>query len=175
VDVKAWKGKEGVVLYSPDGQTLKKIKADEYLELHRLATGMTSLGQVLDVFMASPKFICYNDFYKYVETTLDYEIVEKCKDHIQKICEAYVMFCLTKMLLKESVDEFEKMYPDLTRKEKAEWIIDSCPVSWERAYAFLCLDKREPNDKLVRTAIEDCLKVNEQLKKEILENEIRKN
>ena len=89
MDVAAWTGKEGVVLYSPDGQTLKKIKADEYCELHKLATGIKGINQVLDVFMASPKFTKSEDFYKYIETTLDYEIAEKCKEYIEKICDAY--------------------------------------------------------------------------------------
>ncbi len=148
-DVAAWTGKEGVVLYQ--GQKMKKIKGDEYCELHKMATGITGINTVLDVFMASPRFIESTDFYRYIETTLDYEIAEKCKDYIDKICNSYshvVQWINTiERVLDDSVRNLE------TRKEQAQEI-QARLVGWQVPYAFSYLDKRVIEDKLIRKAIE---------------------
>lgn len=155
LDVAAWSGKEGVVLYSPDGQTLKKIKADEYCELHKLATGIKGIKQVLDVFMASPKFMEEKEFYNYIETTLDYEIAEKCKDFIEEICEVYTKV-KTKMIIVDGAMEYIKTLD--TRKEQAQYIMERCN-DWMVPYAFARLDDRELDDKLLRKALEHELKL----------------
>ena len=149
LDVDAWRGKEGVVLYSPDGQTLKKIKASEYCELHKICTGIKNVKQVMDLFLASPKFDTYEGFYKYVETTLDYEIAEKIKDDIENVVHAYNIF----------VDKFNRLTDvvnDLTfcdsRKEQA-MVITSRYQDWRKSCAFLMLDNREIPDKMLSDAV----------------------
>jgi hypothetical protein len=149
LDVAAWRGKEGVVLYSPDGQTLKKIKADEYCELHKLATGIKGIKQVLDVFMASPKFVNEYEFYSYIENTLDFEIAEKCKDFIEETCEAY-RNVLDKIKKADNVVEGLR---GLTRKEQAIDIQQHYD-DWRKGYAFSKLDGKEMDDKTLRKAIE---------------------
>ena len=92
-DVSAWTGKEGVVLYSPDGQTLKKIKAEAYLQLHRIATGVKGVKNVLDLWLAAPEpFFTVEAFYNYIETTLDYEIAEKITDEMTAVVSAWNEF-----------------------------------------------------------------------------------
>ena len=154
-DVSAWKGKEGVVLYSPDGQILKKIKADEYCELHKLATGIKTVSHVLDVFMQSPKFTNYEDFYKYIETLLDYEIAEKCKPFIQEITDAYAKFvkCLDKMR-----ERMIFIHEYANRKEQAQTILQEFR-EWKTVVAFLLLDKREIDDKVLRKSLEYILEI----------------
>lgn len=155
LDVAAWQGKEGVVLYSPDGQTLKKIKADEYCELHKLATGIKNVSNVLDVFMESPKFTNFNDFYKHIETLLDFEIAEKCKPFIQEITDAYTKFV-------KGVDNMNERMVLIrnyaTRKEQAMAIQQEFR-DWKTAIAFILLDNREIDDKIVRKAIEKILEL----------------
>ena len=153
-DVELWEGKEGVVLYSEDGQFLRKCKSEWYLQLHRLATGMTSVGQVLDVFMASPKFTQWEDFYNYVKVTMDYEIAEKCKDHIIKICDAYSHVVQWMGTIKDVIGISVKNME--SRKLQAQEIQKRL-VGWQKSYAFLCLDNREMNYKLLKTAIETYL------------------
>jgi hypothetical protein len=154
-DVTAWKGKEGVVIYSPDHQTLKKIKASEYCELHKIATGIKNVKNVLDVFMESPKFINFNDFYKHIETLLDFEIAEKCKPFIQEITDAYTKFV-------KCVDNMNERIPFIrnyeTRKEQAMAIQEEFR-DWKTAIAFILLDKREIDDKIVRKAMEKILEL----------------
>lgn len=155
MDVSAWKGKEGVVLYSPDGQTLKKIKADEYCELHKLATGIKTINNVLDVFMESPKFTNYDDFYKYIETLLDYEIAEKCKPFIQEIADAYAKFVKCVDNIRSRI-VFIREYD--SRKDQAMAILQEF-YEWKTAIAFLLLDNREIDDKVIRKAMEKILEI----------------
>ena len=154
-DVTAWKGKEGVVIYSPNGQTLKKIKATEYCELHKIATGIKNVKNVLDVFMESPKFTNFNDFYKHIETLLDFEIAEKCKPFIQKITDAYSKFVEGVEQINESLQSIRNY---ATRKEQAAAIQQEFP-NWKMPIAFLLLDNREIDDKIVRKTLEKILEL----------------
>ena len=153
-DVEAWVGKEGVVLYSPDCQTLKKIKALEYLSLHRLATGIKNVGNVLDVFMASPRFMKYDDFYNYLESFFDYEIAEKCKDYIEEITVAYRKFVIDESNMVLDIEKYICKYE--TRKEQA-MMIQSRWKGWMIPYAFQVLNGKEVPDKLIKSAIESYL------------------
>jgi len=156
LDVAAWTGKEGVVLYSPDGQTLKKIKADEYCELHKLATGIKGIKQVLDVFMASPKFYIYREFYNYIETTLDFEIAEKCKDFINDVTEAYGKVVHTITQMKIYVDSNVRFLD--TRKEQAMQL----QLKYKEVYlaiAFKVLDNQDIEDKFIKKAMEKELNI----------------
>ena len=147
-DVAAWTGKEGVVINQ--GQFKKKIKGDEYCELHKLATGITGVGKVLDVFMASPKFISSDDFYKYIETTLDYEIAEKCKEYIVKICAAYRRY----LAQSEVIESYVELLRDYeTRKEQAQ-DIQSRFIGLDVGQAFTVLDNRAIDDKLIRKQLD---------------------
>lgn len=150
LDVKAWEGKEGVVIYSPDYQTMKKIKADLYCELHKLATGMNSVKDVLNVFMESPMFTKYSEFYEYIETTLDYEIAEKVKEEIRDICVAY-----SKVVdkLNNVTQVVNNVRTGFSRKEQAlefqnHW------SDWRVPAAFQLLDNNEVNEKTLRKGIE---------------------
>lgn len=156
-DVAAWSGKEGVVLSSPDGQTLKKIKADEYCELHKLTTGIKGVKQVLEVFLASPRFTDYDSFYKYIEATLDYEIAEKCKDYINDIVDAWNSYIEAFNKIKHEVDVY--ISPLDTRKDQAVAINTKYKTSWGKSLAFILLDNREVDDKLVLKAMNDLLKL----------------
>lgn len=156
MDVKAWSGKEGVVLYSPDGQTLKKIKADEYCELHKLATGIKGVNQVLDVFMASPKFEHADDFYRYIENTLDFEIAEKCKDFISQICDAYSKYLCGIHKIKNEIEKYIR--PLETRKDQA-MAIQREFHGWMTPLAFSLLDSKEIDDKMIQKSLEKILEL----------------
>ena len=154
LDVDAWKGKEGVVLYSPDGQTLKKIKASEYCELHKICTGIKNINQVLDLFMATEKFTKYSDFYNYVEKTLDYEVAEKIKDDMLKICVAYCKVLEQIEKIHDAVDSVRG--ESFTRKDQALEIVGRWS-DWRRSAGFQILDHKEIDDKLIKSGIETFL------------------
>ena len=153
-DVDLWTGKEGVVLYSEDGQHLRKCKSDWYLSLHRLATGMTSIEHVLDVFLASPRSFSWQEFHDYVARTMDWEIAEKCKDHMIRICDAYLRFHKDECFINDVMDREVKLLFD--RKSQALHI-QRLFDGWFKSYAFLRLDNREPDDKFIKTAIQSYL------------------
>jgi hypothetical protein len=148
-DVELWENAEGVVLYSECGQRFRKIKASLYCRLHKILSGMKSTGNVLDVFMESPKFENGKDFYKFMETTLDYEVAEYCKDSIEDICEAYRNVIVQKKEVEDLVNSLGK---DTTRKDQA-MEIQKHLKDWCVGYAFSRLDGKEMDDKTLRKAM----------------------
>ena len=150
-DVEAWKGKEGVVLYSPDGNTLKKIKAAAYLELHKLATGIKNINQVVDLFMSTEKFTIYEEFYKYVETARDYEIAEKIKDDMLLVVNAYNRVLDSLKKINKFVDGLRG--ESFSRKDQAVEITKHWS-DWRAGVAFKILDNKEIEDKFIKKGIE---------------------
>jgi hypothetical protein len=147
-DVKAWEGKEGIVLHSPDGQILKKIKSDSYLRLHSMMFGMQSINNVLDVFVTC-KTNDYDTFYKFIKNTIDHEVAENCKHHIETITIAYANVEDKMNKLKHFLDNLPK---DYTRKEQAQAIHYNYK-DWRVSAAFALLDKKQFDDKFIKQTI----------------------
>lgn len=151
LDVENWKKKEGIVLYSPDSQTLKKIKSNEYLAMHRLFSGYNSLGNIIDLFLASPRFKKYEEFYDFVATTMDYELAEKIKEEMQIIVAAYNEFSSLildiQIKIKESIAFLE------TRRCQA-LKIQEIFKGWKTSVAFSLLDNREITDTMLKKILE---------------------
>jgi hypothetical protein len=143
-DVSAWTGKEGVVLYSPDGQTLKKIKADAYLKLHRLATGIKNIKHVLELFICSPRFTAADEFYAYVESTLDYEVAEKIKDDIETVVAVYNDYLELVYRIRGFVET--RLVVCETRKDAAQLVLANFE-GWQTGLAFSLFDRKEINEK----------------------------
>jgi hypothetical protein len=154
-DVIKWEDREGVVIYSPDSQILKKVKAGRYADLHAMATGLKTINNVLDWFMRSPRFTTSEGFYSHLESQFDYEVAEKCKPFIEPITDAYakIVRCIEKA--KERA-QFIQTYS--CRKEQAAAIQQEF-TGWKTAMAFLVLDNREIDDKVVRKAMEKILEL----------------
>jgi T4 RnlA family RNA ligase len=148
-DVDLWRNKEGVVVYSEDGQHLRKCKSEWYRALHALATGIKTPKHVMELFLASPKFTSGDEFYKYVETTLDYEIAEKIKPEINIVVQAYNNYLVKVDKIIELVDSFRFVE---TRKECA-MLITSRYKDWRAGCSFTLLDNREISDKILSNAV----------------------
>lgn len=144
VDVQNWVGKEGVVLYSPDGQTLKKIKSSHYCALHKLASGISSEKDVMNIFLDSPRFTCADDFYNYVLHTTDYEIAERVRPEINAVVHAYNCFL-------EKSHEIKTWFLGLnayeTRREQA-YAVTQKYHDWQRVHCFALLSGKKIDDKL---------------------------
>jgi hypothetical protein len=151
LDVEAWEGAEGVVLYSPDGQTLKKIKSASYLAAHRLCTGIKTIGHVIDLFMSTDKFTTQEEFYNFVKTTLDFELAEKLKEDMGQIVMAYNIVLEKLLKVRKFVDGLRG--ESFTRRMQAEEIMGHWS-DWRKGAAFNILDNKTIEDKLIRTAIE---------------------
>lgn len=149
-DVTNWKGKEGVVLYSDNGQHFRKIKGEEYLNLHKILTGYKTINSYLDLFMTTEKFAKYSDFFSYVERCVDYEVAERGKDEIRQICTAYGKVLYGLNVVKKVVDQHRTGF---SRKEQALVFKDHW-TDWRITSAFQYLDKNEIDDKTIRKGIE---------------------
>jgi|TARA_R110002110_G_scaffold148108_1_gene339091 T4 RnlA family RNA ligase len=150
-DVDLWVGSEGVVLYSEDGQKLRKIKSEWYRALHSICTGIKSIKHVLDVFMASPKFIEETKFFTYIEETIDHEVAVKNEDYIGQVTEAYGKVVHTRTIIDLEIERYISKYD--TRKEQALSITTQWS-GWMIPYAFQKLDDKVIDDKIIRIAIE---------------------
>jgi hypothetical protein len=146
-DVVAWEGKEGVVIRK--GQVRRKVKSDLYNEAHKLSTGLTTLNHVLSLFLVSPRFTKYSEFYNYVENIVSYEVAEKLKDKILVICVAYSKVVDKWGKVKQVV---ENVRTGFTRKEQALEFQQHYD-DWRLPLAFALLDNRPVPDKIVETAI----------------------
>lgn len=149
-----WKGKEGIVAYSPDGQTLKKFKATEYLDLHRLAAGMSTIGGVLETYLNGPKYFeTVEEFYTYVESVADFEIASRNKGLIEEVIAAY-----NKMT--DNIDQAKflvnvmkyRLDEDATIAEQAKYITAQLS-GHTRAFAFNYLHGRENDSQLIKRAL----------------------
>ena len=162
-DVELWEGKEGVVIYSDDGQKLRKIKSEWYRVLHSMFSGMKTIGNVLDIYLQSPRYSDPKDFYNYLEKTMDHEIAEICKDHIEDICRAYQGYCSAMVLMRTHVHNWKKLE---TRRDQALAIVDFserfCFANpWVKPLAFILLDDKEVDDKLLRKILENLIELDD--------------
>ena len=87
-EVGKWKGAEGIVVYSNEGQTLHKVKSTWYLALHRMKTETASLENLIKVWfqMGKPN---YNEFITNIEKHFDPELILIIRGDISKICDAW--------------------------------------------------------------------------------------
>ena len=116
--VNQWKKGEGIVIYSNNGQILKKTKSDRYLILHRIKSTLSNEKNLID-FYIEKEMPSYDEFYKTIETEFDYEIAVQLKEELEKICEAGEK-------AKKYIDHILEVVHDIrtveTRKEQAEMI-----------------------------------------------------
>lgn len=153
-DVNLWHGKEGVVIYSADGQHLRKVKSDWYCSLHAIATGMVGTKKVLDIFMTSPEYQDWEEFYDYIANTIDYEVAEKIKEDIKNVTNAFNKYLEIASTIRHRVDMFVRPYE--TRREQAIQIQHDFR-GWGMSFAFAYLDNKPIEDKLFRKAMETIL------------------
>lgn len=135
-NVDAWKGKEGVVIYSKNGQELHKVKASDYLIRHRLKDEFGSLEKVLDFFISQD---CpdYHTFYNKVAEVVDFETAEECRGDISKCVDAHkdvnkIIFGMRGFV------EGLKHLP--TRKEQALKVLSSYGNTNRGSFVFKLLD-----------------------------------
>lgn len=120
-DVESWIGREGVCVYSKNGQEIHKCKSFSYLRLHRMKSELSSIDKVIDVW-AAQNYPSYADFYDYICNTFDFELAEQCKGFISKIADGYKEVL---KIIKGMEDFVDKLKSLPNRKEQALKIISS--------------------------------------------------
>lgn len=153
-DVAAWKGSEGVVLVSPDGETLKKIKAEEYLRLHRLKSSVSSMRALIGAYMESGASHDYSKFHAYIATMIDFETAEDCKESIRKIVDTHQAIEDEKKKIHRFADE---LLGGMDQKERAIEIVARYK-DWRKGYAFLYLKGQSMDEKALTKLLEEKVK-----------------
>ena len=146
-DVEAWKGKEGVVVYSGFGQILHKIKGFWYLSLHRMKESLASFDKVIDVWVEQGCPV-YQEFEQFIVGNFDWELWTQVRGDASRICDGSkeVQKIVDGML--RFVEETLKPLP--TRKDQARKVIAAYGKTNRASFVFKLLDGKElgPDDRM---------------------------
>lgn len=139
-DVSGWTDKEGICLYSPDGQSIWKIKASDYLARHRLKEEFRNIENVVDFFIREgcPDFKEFNE--KVVEV-VDWETAQQIIGDISRICDAWRE--VEKIVAGMRVFVEFDLRPLSTRKEQALKIMQSYGNTNRSQLLFKLLDSKK--------------------------------
>lgn len=144
--VDGWVGKEGVCVYSNDGQMIHKVKSADYLCKHRLKEEFCNFERVLDFYIAQncPDF---KSFQERVSQVTDWETateivgdISKCVDawkEVQQITSGMNRFVEEK--LKPLGDPFDKK----DRGQMAKSVLQAYGNTNRASFVFKCLDGKE--------------------------------
>lgn len=153
-NINDWKNKEGVCVYSSDGQMIHKVKSSWYLVRHRLKEEFSSFEKLLD-FYIEEKCPDFSTFSNRVSEVTDWETVtqligdiSKCvdaKDTVLKIMKGMWVF-VSQRLLPMGDPKDKKV-----RGEMAKLVISSYGKTNRTSMVFKILDNKElDNDDMKR-------------------------
>lgn len=138
-NVEQWKGKEGVVVYSHNGQILHKVKGAWYLALHHMKAELSNIEKIMDVWLEQ-QMPDYNTFYTYIVNSFDYELAEQCRGHISNLCDARKEVDKIIEHMRGFINSKVRTLP--TRKEQAITILSSYGETNRSGYLFKLLDNK---------------------------------
>jgi len=152
-NIKKWEQKEGVVIKYNDNQTFVKAKSLWYLTRHSLKSKLESLDNIVDLFI-SLGYPNYDNFFKNIEETVDFETATENRGRISDIVDAYKQV----IQIEEGMIEFVNRIKDLPRKEQAEKIISSYGQTNRASFCFIKLDNKPFDSKIIKKLIFQLLK-----------------
>lgn len=126
---------EGVVIFSRDGQILKKVKTELYLRLHRFRNSAT-LESTLDLF-AEMGYPTYNEFEKRISELYDFECFQMIRGHASLICDAHKE--VNRII--EGMKVFLLDRKGFGRKDLALDVVSSYGKTNRASFLFLLADK----------------------------------
>jgi hypothetical protein len=135
--VEQWKGKEGVCVYSKNGQEIHKVKGQEYLRCHHFKSNAT-FENTVDLFFefGQPS---YQDFQSKLVEVFDWECANMVLGFTSTICDGFKEVNSIVSYMKEFVEPMKS----LSRKEAAQKIIGSYSTTNRASYCFQLLDGKE--------------------------------
>ena len=135
--VTKWKNQEGVVLYTNVGQSLHKIKSDDYKKRHAFKSSAT-LENTLELFFTFDK-PDYNSFQQKIGELYDWECAQMVQGHISNIVDAYKDVQKITVGMTDFVNNTLKLLPN--RKEQAQKLLSSYGTGSNRSVmVFAILD-----------------------------------
>jgi hypothetical protein len=143
-----WEGKEGVCVYSNDGQSIWKIKSDWYLKLHKMKSQINNKENLVELYV-DWKMPSYEEFKEKIIISFDYELFSQIEEDIKNI--AFAKEDLDNLFdLMETYVSLLKLSP---RKEAAMSIMETYSNVLQRKIAFLFLDSRPISNQLWKALI----------------------
>ena len=146
--VEAFKGKEGICLYSNNDQNIHKIKGLEYIARHKFKS-QANIETVIDLFceLGCPDF---QTFQKTIIDKFDFECYEYVQGYVSSVCDAYKEVIKIKESLQKAVDGVGRWS---LRKQQALELKSKFGDSSRLSMAFMLLDNKplgvEQNKKLI--------------------------
>ena len=152
--VTAWKNQEGVVLYTNGGQSLHKVKSDDYKKKHAFKSE-ASLENTLELYLnfGRPSF---NIFKEKIGELYDWECVQMVVGHMSNICDASKEVDKIITGMQRFVDLTLKPLP--TRKDQAVHVIASYSNSSRASFVFALLDGKQLTNEQVKKLFWQVLK-----------------
>lgn len=138
-DVDTWRGAEGIVVYSKDGQKLHKVKSADYLARHRLKSELSSFEKLVDFWVNQGMPSNYHDFLSDVYGLTDWETAMENQGNISRIIDA-------KKDVDKILDGMKAFVNGLSylpnRKEQAARVISSYGTTNRASFVFKLLDNK---------------------------------
>lgn len=137
-------GEEGFVLFWPGSGFRCKLKSAEYVELHRMATGLSKkavwewLGQGKTI--SDIKDNVPDELFGWVDDTVA-EFNDKCSDIIDRACETY-----DGIMYRTFGPGRKFLDPVPEERKRGEFAREAQNYPAERALLFMLFDDREPED-----------------------------
>lgn len=135
--IETWKGKEGVCIYSKDGQTIHKVKSVWYLALHRMKEEFGSIERLIDVWFS---WECpdYQTTENKIVSQFDWELFQTIRGDISNICDAWKEVQKIENAFATFVRE--TLAPLPSRKEQALKTISAYGQTNRASFIFKLLD-----------------------------------
>lgn len=151
-DVKAFKGIEGICVYSNADQTIHKVKGDDYLTRHKLKSEVGSYPKLVDWYFENCSEMlegqiefAKNQIYVLtrLENNIDFETMIECKNNVLKIIECILkieqLVCEFQQFIDNKLDELP------SRREQAAAIQQKYSVENRCGFVFKMLDNKMLN------------------------------
>jgi hypothetical protein len=153
--VEVWKGKEGVCVYSNNGQAIHKVKGAWYLALHHMKSELASFEKVIDVWMSLGK-PTYTEFYNKVAEQFDFELANQIQGDMSRIADGYKEVEKIVAGMNVFVNDTLKKLP--SRKEQAIKVIQSYGETNRASFIFKLLDGKMLGDDELKKLLYQVLK-----------------
>lgn len=144
--VEVLKDQEGLCVYYNNEQQIRKVKAAQYLFLHRAKSEISSVDKVIDVYIdwfmdrhnLSHEPTGYVHFFEYLTEKFDFEIATIATGHASRICDA--MKEVHKIM--NALFEFACARMNIPRNIAAKEILQAYGSTGRSAIIFKMLDRK---------------------------------
>lgn len=162
--VEVLKDQEGLCVYYGNEQQIRKVKAAQYLFLHRAKSEISSVDKVIDVYIdwfmdrhnLSHEPTGYVHFFEYLTVKFDFEIATMATGHASHICDA--MKEVHKIM--NALFEFASARMNIPRNIAAKEVLQAYGSTGRAAVIFRLLDKKPVTAADYKKILYQCLKNN---------------